>query len=364
MTRAAPDTLLGQIQRGRGISRTAALTDRATASDYVVACIADDPRWDHQVESRDWLYATLITDLGVDITRLRAAYADRPVDPYGDDAAWLTTSVLDLLARRGISGSVSELRHYLRSGRDIDQALGYLIPYIDHPEAEGLLAEVLEVADDEQLQSAFGWRFSPPAPPEWRQSSARIERVAAAADEARLTPVPTHQRPPRKARSPQTLEWARANAGLDNDFDGTALSLYAKLAEPSDAPRLLEMLDATLGRGNEAIYDQCNLVEGIARLRHSPASPTVESIFDTTVYSYLRKKCALALSRCAPDFASGRAIECLDDCESDTREVGIEHANIANPEVHERIRLISEDPTEEESTRRAAALRIRGVAKG
>lgn len=120
------------------------------------------------------------------------------------------------------------------------------------------------------------------------------------------------------------------------------------------------MLDATLEHGNEAIYDQYNLVEGIARLRYSAASHAVETIFDTTVYSYLRKKCAFALSRCAPEFADTRAIECLDDCESDAREVGIEHADLANSEVRERIREISQDPTEEDSTRRAAMLRISG----
>ncbi|MFI7670583.1 hypothetical protein [Nocardia sp. NPDC049526] len=55
MSSAEPSTLLGLIQRGRGACFVAALERPALARDLVVDCIVCDPRWDHQVEQRDWL---------------------------------------------------------------------------------------------------------------------------------------------------------------------------------------------------------------------------------------------------------------------------------------------------------------------
>ncbi|MFE9319534.1 hypothetical protein ACIHDR_07585 [Nocardia sp. NPDC052278] len=42
--------------------------------------------WDHQVEQRDWRYAALVAELGIELARLRAAYAG-PVDGGGDTEA-------------------------------------------------------------------------------------------------------------------------------------------------------------------------------------------------------------------------------------------------------------------------------------
>lgn len=409
------------IQRGRGACVGAVGAQRAVAGDLVVDCIVHDPRWDDQVEQRSWLYATLVAELGVDVSRLRAAYAG-PADPYGDSGAWLATGVLELLARRGVDGAVTELRHYLRSGRDLDQALAALIPFADHPEAEGLLDEVLEVADDEQLGSAlkpFG-RFSIVSStpwPEWRRASARIERVAVAAEhaqssrerplfdhaarvateherllraavesnlitassrasltgdrwEATLLDIATEvlqhddrsvrnaaRRSLRTLRSPRALAWARANAA-DGSIGYVAMDLITELAEPSDAPWMLDLLNEAVALGNSHINDQCTLVKALGRASDVAAVSTVEDIFDNTVYSYLRRQCADALSHLTPDFANERAIECLDDCESGTREIAIAHANILIPEVRERIGRIVEDPTEDDDNRRSASARI------
>ena len=86
MSSAEPSTLLGLIQRGRGAGFGAALTQPALARDHVVDCIVGDPRWDHQVEQRDWRYAVLVAELGIELARLRAAYAGL-VDGGGDTEA-------------------------------------------------------------------------------------------------------------------------------------------------------------------------------------------------------------------------------------------------------------------------------------
>ncbi|QIS12239.1 hypothetical protein [Nocardia arthritidis] len=418
---AEPSTLLGMIQRGRGACLRDARAQPAVAGQFVVDCIVRDPRWDRQVEQRGWLYATLVADLGVDLSRLCAAYSG-PADPYGDADAWLATGVLGLLARRGVDGAVTELRHYLRSGRDLDQALDALIPFIDHPEAEGLLDEVLEVADDEQLESAltsYRWfDLSRPPWPDWRGASARIERVIAVAEQTRaarerpvfdraareaaarervlraaiesdlitaasaselteerwettllaIAPDLLQESPSviriavrrclKKLRSPHALTWARANAALDGAVAWAALRLFADVAETSDAPWLLELLTEAVARGNDYLYQQYDLVAALGRLDHVAGLATVEGIFDNTVYSVLRKQCAMTLSRLAPDFAEGRAVECLDDCESETREFAVAHADMSAPEVCERIGRMADDPTEDDDNRRAAAARI------
>lgn len=132
----------------------------------------------------------------------------------------------------------------------------------------------------------------------------------------------------------------------------------AGLAEPSDGPRLLVYLTATTAGGTDRIGAQCGLVDALDRLGHTPCVETVEAMFDSTVYSYLRERCAVTTSRLSPAFARERAIECLDDCESGTRLVGITHADLSIREVRERLGRIAEDPTEDDDNRQAARNRI------
>lgn len=84
----------------------------------------------------------------------------------------------------------------------------------------------------------------------------------------------------------------------------------------------------------------------------------IDEIFDGTVYSYLRTRCAAASALLSPDFAEHRAIECLDDCESETRALGVTHASDRMPMVRERIRGMAEDVTEVDCNRRTASARI------
>lgn len=62
---AAPDTPLGQLQRGRGAGWLRAIQDPAQGRTNLLACLARDPRWDRQVESRGDYYATLALELEV-----------------------------------------------------------------------------------------------------------------------------------------------------------------------------------------------------------------------------------------------------------------------------------------------------------
>lgn len=422
--RAAPGTLQGMIQRGHGAARANASANPRPAAGHVIDCVIHDPRWDHQIESRSWLYATLVTDLGIALPALRAAYAT-PADPSGDSDAWLLVGVLECLAQRGIPGAVSELRRYLATGRDPELALNSLIPFADYPEAEGLPGDLLDVADDETLTSILlsSWQFPDlSAHPwsSWRRADPRMDRAAEAAERARaqhrreLPPRATRQAmmrdravrfaidagylttaaaesvtedlwtrllldfasvrladtdlPPdvrhwlrrqfRNLRTPDALAWARATVFTDRDHNIVALDTLAALGEEFDAPLLLEHLKAAATEGDSGIGDLCDVVPALGRLRFAAARTPIEEVFDSTPYSYLRERCAGALSALAPDFPRLRAVECLDDCESGTREIGIAHADLSNPAVRERVTNIAADASEEPETRRAATARL------
>ncbi|WP_040858340.1 hypothetical protein [Nocardia niigatensis] len=201
------------------------------------------------------------------------------------------------------------------------------------------------------------------SPPEitderWEALILEVATAALAEGAATLAVRAAVRRQLRQLRSPRASVWARAHADIASPIGSTALSLLVDIAEKSDAPRLFDNLEATSDGSDDHIHDQCNLVAALARLGHTHAVPAVEAMFDSTVYSYLRIRCAEALSLLSPDFPRGRALECLTDCEATTRGVAITAADISLSGVRERLALIAADPMEEDGNRRAAATRI------
>jgi len=71
---AAPDSLLGLLQRGRGQGYINALAaGRASAEAAIVECVTHDPRIAHQVESRDEYYGRCAFELDA-VVRLHTGY--------------------------------------------------------------------------------------------------------------------------------------------------------------------------------------------------------------------------------------------------------------------------------------------------
>jgi hypothetical protein len=412
--------MLGLLQRGRGAGYVRALGDPAGAADLVVDCIVRDPRWDHQVEARSWYYAGLVHALGVDLARLRAAYVD-PLDGHGDVAAWLATAVLELCARRHVKGAVAELLRYLDSGRDLSLALQHLLPLAGHPGAAGLFHIVDAVGPAELGDALWSVEDLAADPwPQWRQASrtvaSAIEATAArgaptelstdaarrAREQAtrdRLVQVGKHaaagtpaarlvgladgddevllevasalledetltigvraaiRRTLRNLDSPRALAWARANASLDGEGGRAALHLLAGRAVASDVPKLRHLLEIAAADRDPDMYSLSSLVDGLGRLADTAAVALFEALFDTTVYSYLRRRCARALSATSASFPAGRAIECLWDCEAETRAIAIAEVDTDDPTVRSRLAQIACDPTENQQTATAAANR-------
>jgi hypothetical protein len=121
--RYAPhDTLLGALQRGRGIA-VARLRDQPEHAPLIYECISRDTRWDWQVDDRCTYLARLLRDLRLDpaplVTQLRACgpYRGTQPDPTDDDNQFdLAVEILAALARSGAEQPREALRGYVGDG--------------------------------------------------------------------------------------------------------------------------------------------------------------------------------------------------------------------------------------------------------
>ena len=67
---ASPDSLLGQLQRGRGEGFIRILSaPKLEASQLLLECISNDPRLDSQVEQRAEYYASIAVELMIQVNR-------------------------------------------------------------------------------------------------------------------------------------------------------------------------------------------------------------------------------------------------------------------------------------------------------
>jgi hypothetical protein len=155
---ADPNTLLGQLQRGRGEGyRHALAVPRPEASGYLVDCICNDPRLDSQVENRADYYASLAIETGLDLDPL-VQYV-RKYD--NDDQGWntpLAVETLGELAKRDYKDSAARICDYTRWGQWWDWILEALIAGKDSNHQ----AKVASIIEDRfrggaELEHALEW---------------------------------------------------------------------------------------------------------------------------------------------------------------------------------------------------------------
>ncbi len=109
---AAPGSLLGLLQRGRGQGYIDALAARRGAAETaLVECVTHDPRVDHQVESRDEYYGRCAFALRIDISPLEAVLFG-PADLEGSEefGTGLVLGTLAWMGRLGRQDAVAALR--------------------------------------------------------------------------------------------------------------------------------------------------------------------------------------------------------------------------------------------------------------
>lgn len=367
---AAPDSLLGRLQRGRGLGyRQALATPGADA--LVLACIAREPRWDRQTEERDEYYARLMVELGIPADGI-------PLDVDDPDVLLgVAFGVLVELSRGGSTDAAVTLHRYFMRVNEPDW---WVVDHLWHEAGpagrEGLAELVLDHIDDESLAAAVTLHEDGP----WRAWE-HLPRIAAALAEATPhEPWPGHPdvsdrtaqelhvlanapsshlrtaafRELSRRGDPVLLDLAerpdlrnsvgvtsflggpvvelgvaglpRARAWLGSDDDwlcSLGRNLLAAHGGPDDAPQLLGWLDEAVATGEWCASE--GLADGLARLGHTPAVPSIARAWELTPHSFARKHYLPALIQLEPPDLEVYLDEAADDCESDVRMIAATH---------------------------------------
>lgn len=175
---APADTVLGQLQRGRGLGWLKARDD-AGGHALLGACLARDPRWDSQVESRSDCLATLALEID-----FRASEID-PDAVEDEHTKWLRIGVLTEMAERGDDAALALMRDRVMPGPLAEDIVWRLTDLSGGRGLEELENLILERFDDDQLQELISERRRSIPWDEWRKSSERIRHATAVVDEQR-----------------------------------------------------------------------------------------------------------------------------------------------------------------------------------
>jgi hypothetical protein len=137
----------------------------------------------------------------------------------------------------------------------------------------------------------------------------------------------------------------------------TSCEILERHGDASDAPMVREM--ARGATGFDDVYRLCCTMEILAGIGGLGRVVEAENAFEETEYAPARTRAARVMA--ANDLGGFRARyarECLWDCESDTRKIGCENADVEGPGVRERLREIADDEEEIDDIREAARKRI------
>jgi hypothetical protein len=115
-----PETVLGQLQRGRGAGWLTA-ANSTDGANVLLECLVFNPCWDYQVETRADYYGSLARQLNVSA----ATVASAPLED-NDDARRLRLDVLAAMARRGDTQAIGLLRDRFQDNAD-NQHIAYLL---------------------------------------------------------------------------------------------------------------------------------------------------------------------------------------------------------------------------------------------
>jgi hypothetical protein len=163
-----------------------------------------------------------------------------------------------------------------------------------------------------------------------------------------------------RMRGAAALAQARSWARRDDELGACAAAVLAGHGETHDGPAVLNALLRTVrGEGPDA-PELRPLVEGVGRLAVTAAVPVLRHLYRETHSSHLRGHTARALAATDPAFAAGFAVECLWDCEEDTREVAARFATTGDTRVVERLRRLATDPAEQAGVQTAVRGRLAG----
>ncbi|NKY38999.1 hypothetical protein [Cellulomonas septica] len=361
--RAPADTVLGALQRGRGLGFRQAVATRA--ADDLLSCLTSDPRWDRQTEERDAYHARLVVRLGIPIAAITLDANDT------DLRTGTAFGVLVELARDGSTEAAASLLRYVESAAEPDWWTVETVWEVTEAAGRDRLRDVVldRILDDELDNVVTGRADSP-----W-QAWADHPRVAAALARAprpplRVAPPDLRDRtsgqlvvvatgPASSVRTAAFRELARrgdlvlldvaertglrnrlgvvsslapavtalgaaalprARAWLDADDDwlrGLGQDVVCAHGSADDGDMLLTWFDEAVAAGEWCATEQPAV--GLGRLRHARARASLREAWALNPHSYARRFYLPALVRI--DGAEAEVDEAGDDCESAVRDL-------------------------------------------
>lgn len=373
--------LEGLLARGRGAGFLAALERGRPASEVVLRCVIEDPRWDRQVEARAEYYASLLIAQGSSVAPIVDALGQRDRDDL-----WLARAVLIQLAWRDHLGALAAVIEQVRAGRmdagDLDDEGGRTLvervfaiagrspPPPDPPRRarRPKLGLSLDVA---QLVA----QVTGPDHPNKVIAARRLGEL----DHAELVPdayaflrsecgLTLEQRRGHRQRrawvvyleslpAVRTLELARSWFHDEWPLCHAARRILERHAEPEDRAMLEDAGAKALVEHD--VYLLCSVVDALAGLADPRSIPLLAAIYQETDYSYARERvCTALLEHCERNDAQALLFESLWDCEAFTRGLACEGVDVAAAAA--RLHELQADPFEREEVRSAARARLAG----
>jgi hypothetical protein len=135
-----------------------------------------------------------------------------------------------------------------------------------------------------------------------------------------------------------------------------AAGMLAAWAEDEDLAPARRALGRELDRGLDAdVYVVCSLAEALGRCALHGPFEELSRAYEQIPYSYGRRTIVSALAASDPTFAGDLAVECLWDCERETREVAASRVDRRVRLASQRLAELHDDEAQAASVRRATA---------
>jgi hypothetical protein len=135
-----------------------------------------------------------------------------------------------------------------------------------------------------------------------------------------------------------------------------AAGMLAAWAEDEDVAPARSALARELARGLDGdVYVVCSLAEALARCPFHGPFEELSRAYEEIPYSYGRRYIVTALAAADPTFGGDVAVECLWDCERETRQVAAAHVDRRIRLAAQRLHELTADHAQAASVRVAAS---------
>ena len=136
-----------------------------------------------------------------------------------------------------------------------------------------------------------------------------------------------------------------------------AAGILATWAEAEDLEHARRALGRELELGLDGdIYVVCSLAEALGRYAGHGPFEELSRAYEQIPYSYGRRFVVSALAATDPTFAGDVAVDCLWDCEPETRQLAAEHVDRRIRLAAQRLQELADDEAQAPSVRRSASI--------